>query len=324
MTAQARMLIVGVIAPLVLGAVGVIAILAVIPRLPDPIAVHWNFEGTPDRFGGPVVGILLLALLAVVFAAFGFGVSRLGNGLVSATQRFMLALGPTFVGFIAFVTAGSTVLQAGLTDGHDAPSILPVMAYGLGVVIVLGVTAWFALPTPVPAPHVDPAQLPAVALGATERVSWIQHLEPTRLVGTFIVGLLAAAIVGGGVAMAFLAPLAVFVIWTAVMLLVAVVAIASLFWIVSIDGRGLIVRSVLRFPRFAIAPGEVASATLVDIVPLRDFGGWGIRGIGKRIGVVIRAGEAIEVTRKDGRVFIVTVPQAARGAALLNAVAARA
>lgn len=56
----------------------------------------------------------------------------------------------------------------------------------------------------------------------------------------------------------------------------------------------------------------------------RAFLGWGIRVIGRRIGVLIREGEAIEVTRTDGRVFIVTVPQAARGAALLNAVAARA
>jgi len=324
MTTKSRMIIVGVIAPLVYTAGGIIAILGALPRLPDTIAVHWGASGGPDGFGSPIGSIVLLGLLGIAFATLGFAASRLSDGIVSSAQRFILALTPSLAGFLAWVLASSIVLQAGLADGHDAPSILPTMLAAVVIAVVLWFAAWFALPRPVAPPARERAELPVIELGADERVSWIQYLEPSRAVGTLVVGILAVALVGGGVAMALLAPTPAFVIWTVVMVLAGALAVSSLFWAVSIDRRGLIVRSVLGFPRFAITPAEVGSATTTDVVPLRDFGGWGIRGIGRRVGVVIRAGEAIEVTRKDGRVFIVTVPQAARGAALLNAVAARA
>ena len=47
-------------------------------------------------------------------------------------------------------------------------------------------------------------------------------------------------------------------------------------------------------------------------------------GVGGRIGVVMRGGEALEVVRTGGRRVVVTVGDAATGAALLNTLAARA
>ena len=53
-------------------------------------------------------------------------------------------------------------------------------------------------------------------------------------------------------------------------------------------------------------------------------GGWGLRvGRGGRTGLVVRSGQALEVERTGGRIVVVTVDDAARGAALLTAVAAR-
>ena len=55
-----------------------------------------------------------------------------------------------------------------------------------------------------------------------------------------------------------------------------------------------------------------------------EFGGWGLRlSVEGRFGVVLRQGEAIEVTRANGRRFLVTVDDAATGAALLQALIAR-
>lgn len=87
---------------------------------------------------------------------------------------------------------------------------------------------------------------------------------------------------------------------------------------VQVDDEGLTVRSALGFPTFSVPRAEIADATATTVRTFRDFGGAGIRfGAGWRVGVVLRSGPAIQVTRKNGRVFVVTVDDAAEGARLL-------
>jgi hypothetical protein len=51
----------------------------------------------------------------------------------------------------------------------------------------------------------------------------------------------------------------------------------------------------------------------------REYGGWGWQlGRRQRFGAIFRGGEALEVTRGDGRRFVVTVDAAAEAAALLT------
>jgi hypothetical protein len=55
--------------------------------------------------------------------------------------------------------------------------------------------------------------------------------------------------------------------------------------------------------------------------PLAEFGGWGWRwGADGRVGVVLRAGEGIQVTRTNGKRFVVTVDDAQTGASVLAGV----
>jgi hypothetical protein len=69
---------------------------------------------------------------------------------------------------------------------------------------------------------------------------------------------------------------------------------------------------------------EVLGAEQVTVSPFHEFGGWGYRvGRGGRVGVVLRAGVGLQVARTGGRSFVVTVDDAATGAALLNTLAAR-
>ena len=66
-------------------------------------------------------------------------------------------------------------------------------------------------------------------------------------------------------------------------------------------------------------------ASVIDVSPLRDFGGWGWRvGHGGRTGIVLRSGEALLVEQTGGRSLVITVEDAAQGAALLNTMAVRA
>ena len=97
-----------------------------------------------------------------------------------------------------------------------------------------------------------------------------------------------------------------------------------LAWRVVIDRRGLTVTGALGFPRFHIPLENVVAATVIDVNAMREFGGWGIRvGRSGDWGVIVRSGEAIEVERKRGAPFLVTVDDAATGAGLLTSLARR-
>ncbi len=104
--------------------------------------------------------------------------------------------------------------------------------------------------------------------------------------------------------------------------LVIVVA-ATVAFHVRVDDTGFTVRSVLGIPRFRVPLAEVATAAKVEVNPMGEFGGWGMRlGADRRFGIILRAGEAIEVARTNGKRLVVTVDDAGTGAGLLEALMA--
>jgi len=63
----------------------------------------------------------------------------------------------------------------------------------------------------------------------------------------------------------------------------------------------------IRFAPFVhrvIPKPEIARARPLDYDPLRDFGGWGIRGWGGRVAYNVRGSRGVELTLTDGRVVI--------------------
>ncbi len=103
------------------------------------------------------------------------------------------------------------------------------------------------------------------------------------------------------------------------LMLAAVLTTAQ--FLVSAGPRGFLVRSSLGWPRLAIPADDLASAGVVQVDPLADFGGWGIRWVigpgGKgRWGVIARRGPGIEVVRRDGRSLVVTTDDAGTLAAV--------
>ena len=102
-------------------------------------------------------------------------------------------------------------------------------------------------------------------------------------------------------------------------LLIAILTVTMLVFRVRIDRRGLLVRSLIGWPRTRIPLDDIDDVATATIDPLREFGGWGWRiAVDGRRGVVLRAGEALQVTRAKGRVFVVTVDGAAEAAAVLQ------
>lgn len=322
MTKRTRMLVVGVIVPLLIAAASVVAMLVALPDLPDPVAVHWGPSGAPDRFGTPLGPILLVGVAVLAFSAFAFVMARVQH---TVNARIVLAAAPFLATVLGVITAGGLILQRGLADAHDTPSILPVVLVGFGAGIALAVAAWFGLPAADPAPEPDHADLPTLDLGADERAVWFQRLEPARWLGILLVVLGAAAVVGGGVAVWIAGSTAVLVVYLLVMAFLVLASVSSLFWTVRIDSRGLVARSALGFPRLAVPVDDVESAVSVAEGATRDFGGWGLRWAGRgRLGIILRSGPALEVRRRSGGSLVITVAHSERAAALLNSLARRA
>ena len=158
-----------------------------------------------------------------------------------------------------------------------------------------------------------------------ERVAWVRTAAmSTGAVAAILLGVLVvvlAAIVAW-VTGAATVLVTVLTVVAAVMLVLAATTIA---FHVRVDDTGLRVASLFGIPRFRVPLADVASAARVEVDPMGEFGGWGLRLAphGRRFGVVLRRGEAIEVTRRSGRRFVVTVDDAHTGAALLEGLVAR-
>lgn len=336
--ARTAFLWVGVVVPLAAIAVSAVVILLWLPEIPDPAAIHWSETG-PDGFAPGWMHLVVLGGIAAmisVFAAFARFAHRLpGKGDAhaepgserpqwSSTARL---LGATNLGLAALISVISLVAvgsQRGLSDAADAPDIGPAVLLGFLLLAVGAVIGWFLQPRTPRSERLDSEGAAPLAATPTERVVWIGTASVARsglavlggavlLVGALVAVTLATG-QGGTWALAILG---------VACLVVIVSLVVTLSFRVRIGPGGLVVRSLAGWPRVSIPSTDVASARSVEVDPFAEFGGWGVRyGLDGRYGVVLRRGEAIEVTRTDGRRFVVTVDDSRTAAAVL-ATAAR-
>lgn len=314
-----RMWAVVVLGPLLVGAAGVLAVASWRHDLPATVATHWGSGAGPNGFSARATGIALVGLGAPIGLLMGVLI-----GLVGRRFDPMRAMaGGLAVGLAAFVTvlaAGSLWTQRGLTDPRLAPDPTMGLVLGVAAALVLGVAAGALVPRLEPgaarATRPVPAGAPRAALGPDETAAWSQTMAPGPLVallGGLAIGPLLVLCLAG-----VLRPAVGAVVAPALLLLVA----TTCFRVV-VGRRGLVVRSFLGWPSVSVPLDDVAEAEVTHITPLRDFGGWGLRASRGRVGVVIRRGAALDVTRGDGSHVVVTVDGAHEGAALLNSLAER-
>lgn len=318
-----RFVLVALVVPAALTVVAVVVQLVALPGLPDPVAVHWGASGRPNGFGAAwaspvltvVVGLALPAAIALsVLPALRRGDRGFAFRLLGATALALATL-------IAVLATWTLVMQAGLADAADGPSVWAPLIASFIAAIVAGIGGWLLQPGEVwraaPAPDAVPLKL-----APGERAVWMRTSA-----------LAPGAVIAIGAAVLILAA-SVVVIWlvgdpvgawitTATALVALVLAATTVAFQVRVGDTGLTVVSVLGFPRLRVALGDVAGAAQVSVNPMAEFGGWGIRMAPGRTGVVLRAGEALEVTRRSGRRLTVTVDDAQTAAALLLALARR-
>lgn len=312
-SARRAFLIVGLVAPVVIAAAALVLILIWLPELPDRVVTHWGPSG-PDGFGSPAayvwmqllvgLGIPLLLTLPVL------GMMRDAWG---PTCRLLGAMSLGIAVLIAAASAGSVAIQRG---SGDVDAIGVVVALGVSGMLVFGAVGWFAQPNVVTPPA--PGRTARLQLAPGERAAWF---------GTASMG--RAGVIGLGVAVLILAVTTVWVLllepgvgWilAGLTVLLVVLIATTLVFRVRAGAEGLNVRSVAGWPRWSIPASDIADVQVVTVNPMGDFGGWGLRlSVDGRVGVVLRTGEALQITRRKGRPFVVTVDDAETAAAVLSA-----
>ena len=323
MNALVRTVIVAAVVPLLISLAAIIAILIVLPDLPDPIATHWNIAGEVDGTGPVWIAFIAVGLMPLAYSAFVLLLARprAGEG-ITTMMRLMAATAPFLAAVLGITIGGSVVVQRGIASAGDAPDIGWLVATGFGAGIVLAVASWFVLPKGEPGASTE-QPVTAMPLGADQRAAWMQRITPSR--GAIVVLSIAVGVlVISCAAIWVLGSLALALGYTAFILLIVGLVSSMLVWRVTVGAGGLRVRSTIGWPDVRVPLDEIASVSTAEIDPVRDFGGWGIRWGGhRRWGVITRRGEAIEAHRKDGSTFVVTVPSAGEGAALLASLAGR-
>lgn len=54
-----------------------------------------------------------------------------------------------------------------------------------------------------------------------------------------------------------------------------------------------------------IATADIASFKALTYRPLRDYGGWGVRGMGRRVAYNVKGNQGVELVLRDGRVVLI-------------------
>lgn len=284
-------------------------------NLPERVAIHWGTSGA-DQFASPTTAIVVpLAIGALLTIGFAAMTALVGQS--AATRRVSGGVSVGIATFLGMLTVSTTWAQQAVAE-PSTTDISRLITGAIGGGILLGVLIAVALPGDRPQPSasaVDPdgERLP---LEDSEHAVWMRTAQG----GTGLaIGIAAAASI---VVLAVVTQLwAMFLI----ALLLGIVLVAMMSWVVRVDSDGLRVRSAIGFPRTEVPVNEVERVDVIDVSPMREFGGWGWRvGRGGRVGIIVRPGESLLVERSGGRSIVVTVDDAATGAALLRTMADRA
>jgi hypothetical protein len=319
-----RFVFVALVAPAILTVVSLSLQYSWRGDLPDPIATHWGPGGSANGFGG-------LVTLLIVSAVLGLGLPSLiaattlpllVRGARGANFRFMAALALGVSALSAVLNTWTVDMQRGLVDAHNAPSVYPALLAGFGAAAAAGVAGWLFQPR-------QEAVIPGLtraaplSLAPGERAVWMRTAsmaKPFRILLYVIVAGLGLGTVGLWIA----GQTAAAWIYLGATAFVAVAFAATTTFHVFVDDAGLHAFSAVGFPRLGVPIADVADAGVAQVNGFAEFGGWGIRQRPGALAIVLRNGESLQVTRRNGKRLVITVDDAETAAALLVAFAKRA
>ncbi len=280
-------------------------------QLPEPMASHWSFVGGPDGALPRVVMLAICGGMALLAAIGAWVATRPGREKSVGPACAMV----TFLGVgSAGISALAIALNLDAADWHAARS-MPLVVLFAGIAGSAALAAYVSRRARTLAPAVATAYAvrPSIGLGASERAMWVSTAHNDSMV------LFAVALAGISAALLAVGPE-----WTAATPGVIAIACAAFARIrVQIDEHDVrIAFGPWGFPRMRVPLARIREARAIELSPLS----WGYRGslrIGGRAAIIIRRGEAVELTLDDGEILSITVDDAATGAGLVNDLVAR-
>ncbi|MEU3417774.1 DUF1648 domain-containing protein [Streptomyces murinus] len=308
---------------LVGGTAAVAALVAGLPwlqrdRLPDRLATHWSGGPAPDG-SMPLWSASLVP--AAVWLVLALALSVRGRRSWAGPRSWLpIALAPTGV---VLVGAQVSIVRANLdrADWHQARQPGWWIAVTLALAAAAGVLAWrltvraTATASLAGAPELDLARDERLVWFSRTANPWLQSLS--AVAGLVAVGATLGLVLG-------LAPAAT--LWP----VCAACAVLALAGGVSSSVRAKVSEAGLEisfgplgWPVRRWTPDALESARAERRLP-SQVGGWGYRLSGLGTTVMLRAGDCLVVRPRGRRSdFAVSVDDAERGAALLNALRAR-
>ncbi|RKQ89197.1 uncharacterized protein DUF1648 [Mycolicibacterium mucogenicum 261Sha1.1M5] len=326
--------IVGLIIPVGLVIVGVIVTLVWLPRLPNPVAVHWSGAGVADGFGSPMLGLFLFPVAGLTMAALYFlqraphwvTGQRPGGDIWGPINRLTpaIALGGAVV--IFSLNMVTTAIQLDLPDARQLEPNLAVTIVPAVAGLAAAVLGYFAQPRLRVSATAEADTGEPLELAPAERVAWVGTIGVSRtylwIMGASLVVLVACLILVASIRPA--EPVGISIVGAS-LLVVVVLTVTCMRFNVRIDERGLEARSFVGWPVMRVPAEQVVTVEVGDIHPFGEFGGWGWRlSVDGKIGIVMRTGEGIRVTRRTGRPLVVTIDDAESAAAALATAAQQA
>jgi hypothetical protein len=292
-----------VVVPLTIAAVAIVPVALWWSRLPSRIAIHWDGGGEPNghlsRASGVLMFVLPAALAAVVLA-------------VLLRGRRPVVPGPALAAFfggllaaIAAFTVWANVDGERWQDG-DIPATAPVLPLVAGVLAAGAVVRWDGVRR-----ETDPS-VGSIVPTTPPRWQGGCHAGWAILAGAAL-GILttAATVIGGATFVA--------VVFGAI---VGAALLPTIALRVAVHDEGIVVRSVVGWPRASFATDFVERAEVVQVDAMQW--GWGFRGSRRHLGRgawVLRSGEGVRLHLRDGSTFTVTVDDAAGAVAALRGMA---
>ncbi|WP_406365540.1 DUF1648 domain-containing protein [Streptomyces sp. NBC_01546] len=308
--------------------VAILAVLVALPwaasgRLPERLATHWGAgSGGPDGSMPLWAAALFPALIWVVLVLLIVALGRWRGGATSGLAVHGRPVVGLLSGGVLLVGAQASIVRANLdhTDWRQADSVSLWAVVTLGVAVMAGLAEWVVTRRDRAATSHVVASGPSMEIPAGEKFVWLSRTTNPWLhwIGA-LAGLVALAAVLVAVSGLVDLPWAVVAPFATVS--VAVLSCASVQ--ARVTEKGLSVAfGPLGWPVRRWPAQDVESARTESRTP-GQVGGWGYRLSGLGTTVMLRSGECLVIHPRRGHEFAVSVDDAERGAALLNALSAQ-
>ncbi|TQC44430.1 hypothetical protein EEB14_37540 [Rhodococcus sp. WS4] len=294
-----RRAVVSIGIPAAVFVVGLVVPLFWITELPSTVAAQWNSSGVSSTT--PVWSIFVYLIAAGVLIV-GFTGLTTAKAHSSVSRRTCAGVGIGMSVFISVAAIGLTHSQRGLSAPAEATGP-PAgwIAAAAAAAVLGGIAGAIAVENDRATGTTPDERSDRKDVGAAPSGAYVRTVTNWYLV---------TAVLATGIAL-----LALSVAVSSVVPAIAgafVLATAPLgVWRVIVGPDGIRAFSLIRVPSVAIPISSVRSVHRRTVNPFRDFGGYGLRSTGRgTTGVIVAAGDAIDVTTRDGESTVITVSRA--------------